>query len=80
MSDDDKEEKRAFDLLRKHSDTVVVLGGILAAVLWINGEFNTVRNDIASVKTDLAIVKTVLQMKNIMPSDIAKCEKEIIWE
>lgn len=72
----EKEEKKSFELLRKHSDTIIVLGGILAAVLWINGEFNSVRSDIANVRTDLAVVKTVLQMKNIMPSDLAKCEKK----
>jgi preprotein translocase subunit YajC len=76
MDNQQQEEKKSFELLRKHSDTIVVLGGILAAVLWINGEFNTVRSDIASVKTDLAVVKTVLQMKNIMPEKYAICEKE----
>jgi hypothetical protein len=50
---------------KKHTDTVLVLGGILAAVLWINGQFN-------SLKKDIAIVKTVL----IMPTELAKEEKK----
>lgn len=58
-----------MELMKKHVDTVMILGGILAAVLWMNGEFNT-------LKKDMAVIKTVLIMKNIMPSDLAKTEKK----
>jgi hypothetical protein len=61
-----------METLKKHVDTVVVLGGILASVLWMNGKFNDVEKDINSLKTDIAVMKTVLIMKNIMPTELAQ--------
>lgn len=54
-----------MDWFKKHLDTVMVLGGILGSMMWINSEFNR-------IKTDLAIIKTVLIMKGIMPETMAK--------
>lgn len=56
-----------MDWIKKHVDTVVVLGGILASVLWMNGKF-------AEVEKDITIIKTVLILKNIMPSELAHKE------
>ncbi len=56
-----------MDWFKKHVDTVVVLGGILASVLWMNGKF-------AEVEKDITIIKTVLILKNIMPSELAHKE------
>jgi hypothetical protein len=58
-----------MDWFKKHVDTVIVLTGILGAVLWMNSQFN-------GLKQDMAIVKTVLIMKNIMPTELAKEEKK----
>lgn len=52
-----------MDWIKKHVDTVAVLGGVLAAVLWMNGQFN-------EVKKELAIIKTVLIIKGIMPESL----------
>ena len=57
-----------MDWFKKHVDTVIVLGGILASVLWMNGEFN-------SLKKDITVIKTVLILKNIMPIELAKEER-----
>lgn len=57
-----------MDWFKKHVDTVIVLSGILGAVLWMNSQFN-------GLKQDMAIVKTVLIMKNIMPTELAKDTK-----
>jgi hypothetical protein len=54
-----------MDWFKKHVDTVIVLTGILGAVLWMNSQFN-------GLKQDMAIVKTVLIIKNIMPTELAK--------
>ncbi len=54
-----------MDLLKKHVDTVIVLGGILASVLWMNGKFN-------QIEKEIAIMKTVLIIKGIMPDALAK--------
>ncbi len=53
-----------MEWFKKHVDTVLVLGGILGAVLWMNSQFN-------SLKTDMAVIKAVLIMKNIMPTELA---------
>lgn len=71
-----------MELLKKHVDTVVVLGGILASVLWMNGKFNEidkrfsiVEKDMAVLKSDvekeIAIIKAILIIKNLMPVELA---------
>jgi len=57
--------------LTKHVDTIVILGAILSSMLWINGKFN-------DIEKDVVMIKTVLILKNIMPSELAK--KEVIEE
>jgi len=54
-----------MEWFRKHTDTVIILGAIISSVLWMNGKFN-------ELEKDMAILKTVLVMKNIMPSELAK--------
>jgi len=65
----------------KHVDTVIILTAFAASVLWMNGQFNDVskrfsslEKDIASLEKDIAIIKTVLVMKNILPTELAKEE------
>jgi hypothetical protein len=53
-----------MNILKKHVDTVVILGGILASVLWMNGKFN-------SLEKDMAVMKTVMIIKGIMPESLA---------
>ena len=60
-----------MEWIKKHVDTVIVLGGILTSVLWMNGKFNQIDEKFAIMEKDIAIVKTVLIMKNIMPSELA---------
>ncbi len=57
-----------MDWFKKHVDTVIVLTAILSSILWMNAKFN-------SVEKDLAVIKTVLIMKNIMPTELAKKEE-----
>jgi hypothetical protein len=60
-----------MDLIKKHVDTVIVLGGILSAVLWMNNRFNNLEKEMGELKTDMAVMKTVLIMKNVMPKELA---------
>ncbi len=53
-----------MELVKKHVDTVIVLGGILASVLWMNGKFN-------EIEKEIAIIKAVMIIKNIMPAELA---------
>ena len=57
-----------MEWFKKHVDTVVVLGGILTATLWMTSKIN-------EIEKDMTIIKTVLIMKNIMPIELAKGEE-----
>lgn len=59
-----------MEYLSKHVDSVVVIGAILASVLWMNGRFNEVDSRFSQLEKDVAIIKTVLVLKNIMPNDL----------
>ena len=65
-----------MDWMKKHVDTVVVLGAILSSVFWMNSQFNGIDNRFALMEKDIAVIKTVLMMKNIMPNEICKAEKQ----
>ena len=72
-----------MEWLKKHSDAVMVIATIISSMLWMNGKFNDVDhrfNDIEirfkEVEKEMAIIKTVLIMKNIMPVELAKAEKQ----
>lgn len=58
-----------MDLLKKHVDTVIIIGSMMGSMLWMNGKFN-------SLEKDMAVVKAVLVMRNIMPPELAKAPKE----
>lgn len=54
---------------KKHVDTAVILTAFGASLLWMNGKFN-------EIEKEVTVVKTVLIMKNIMPAELAKGEKQ----
>ena len=60
-----------MEWIKKHVDTAIVLGGILSAVLWMNGKFNDVEKEINVLSKDLGIIKAVLIIKGIMPAEVA---------
>jgi phosphosulfolactate synthase (CoM biosynthesis protein A) len=64
-------KEESMDWIKKHVDTVVVLGGILTSVLWMNGKFNEIENKINELEKEIIIIKTVMIMKNIMPTELA---------
>ena len=57
-----------MDWIKKHVDTVIVLGAIFSSMLWLNAKFN-------SIEKDIAVMKTVLIMQKIMPCELAIQEK-----
>lgn len=67
-----------MEWVKKHVDTVVVLGGILSAMIWINAKFADVHNDHKNLEKDVAVIKTVLMLKEIYPKEMAaNSEKEL---
>ncbi len=53
-----------MDWIKKHTETVVVLGALCAGFLWMNGKFN-------DIDRRLVRNETILIMKGIMPSELA---------
>jgi hypothetical protein len=41
------------DFLKKHADTVVILGAIISSILWMNGKFSDLEKDVTIIKTVL---------------------------
>lgn len=67
-----------MDWIKKHADTVMILGTLAGLFFWIDGKFeridarfSVIERDIASIQKELAIVKTVLMMKEILPRELA---------
>lgn len=58
-----------MEWMKKHVDTVIILGAFGASLLWMNGKFNAVENR-------LKTIEVVLIMKDIMPRELCKTEKE----
>jgi len=56
--------------LKKHVDTIIVIGGILSSVLWMNGKFNNIDVKIASLENRLTRIETVLIVKDIATKDM----------
>jgi hypothetical protein len=63
--------EETMDWVKKHIDTVAVLGGLLSSVLWMNGKFNEIDRQFANVEKEMAVIKTVLIMKGIFPTELA---------
>ena len=61
-----------MDWLKKHTDTVMVLGTIVSSILWMNGRFNEIDKDMALINKDMAVIKAVLIMRQIMPVELAQ--------
>jgi hypothetical protein len=72
-----------MDLIKKHADTVIVLGGIVSSILWMNHQFTKVdekfaatQKEITLLQKDMAIVKTVLIMQGHFPKELAVQDKQ----
>ncbi len=73
---------------KKHVDTVIVLGGILSAVIWMQGKFastedkiNAMRVDLVCLKSDFSTLKTdVAQLKDdvsILKNDVILLKSDV---
>jgi hypothetical protein len=59
-----------MDWIKKHVDTVMVLGGILGATMWMNSAFNSFERRMSVIEKDLAVIKAVLLMRGILPNEL----------
>jgi hypothetical protein len=53
--------------LKKYVDTVLVLGGLLSGLIWMNSQFNELGRHFSSIETRLTKIETVLIQKGLMP-------------
>jgi len=61
-----------MDTLKKHIDTIIILGAFASSVLWMNTKFNDIDHRFNELEKEIAVVKTVLIMRDIMPRELAK--------
>lgn len=57
-----------MDLMKKHVDTVVILGGIVGSLIWMNGKFN-------DIDRRLVRIETIMAVKGIMNDHFAAKEE-----
>jgi len=67
-------EKKSW--FKEHADTLAIIGLLLAGFYWADGKFDKVNERFTAIERDVTAIKTTLILKNIMPTDFAKCEKE----
>lgn len=67
-----------MDWFKKHVDTVIVLGGILASISWMNGKFNTIDQRFISiekrfseVENRLTKIETIIYIKGLVSQELA---------
>jgi prophage maintenance system killer protein len=58
-----------MDLIKKHVDTVIVLGAIISSILWMNHKFN-------QLEKEIAIMKTVMFMQGHLPKELMATAEE----
>ena len=63
-----------MDIMKKHTDTVVILSAFAGCILWMNSQFTNIDHKFSDLEKDLAVIKAVLVIKNIMPNELAKNE------
>lgn len=56
-----------MEWFKKHTDAVMIIGAILSSMIWMNAQFNELRQEIT-------IIKTVLLIKGIMPMELASSQ------
>lgn len=58
-----------MEWIRKHVDTVIVLGGLFTGFLWMSSKFN-------DMDKRMVRIETILIIKGIMPTELASNLKE----
>lgn len=66
------------NFIKKHVDTVIIIGAIVSSVLWMNGKFNGVDERfnglierLHAIENRVTKIETILIVKNIYPAEIA---------
>lgn len=49
-----------MDWIKKHTDTVMVIGAIISSMLWMNGKFNAIHLHLDFITHELEKIKVAL--------------------
>lgn len=60
-----------METLSKHVDTVIIVGGILASVLWMNGKFNQIGEKLNDIDKRMVKVETIIYIKGLVSNELA---------
>lgn len=52
-----------MEWIKKHADTVVVLGAIISSIAWMNVRFSQIDNELSIIKKQLSLIKAALLIK-----------------
>lgn len=70
-----------MDWIKKHVDTVIVLGGLLSSVLWMNNKFSEVEKEIGILKTSMAVMKSDVEKEiGFLRTDMAVMKTVMIMK
>lgn len=68
-----------MEWLKKHTDAMMVLSGIVGTVIWMNGKFNQIDKSFShvemrfiSIDKDISFIRSIMVIKGIMPEALAK--------
>lgn len=68
---------------KEHADTIAIITLLLAGFYWADGKFEKVNDRFAQadlrftqIEKDVTAIKTIMIMKNVMTTDLAKCDKD----
>lgn len=64
----------------KHMDAFIIISAIVGSMLWMNTRFNEIDKKFSDIEREIAVMKTVMIMKNIMPTELAKSSTNNINE
>ena len=52
-----------MEWFKKHADALMVIGSIIASMVWMNGKFN-------QIDKDMAVMETIILMKEMAPAEV----------
>lgn len=63
-----------MEWFNKHADSISVISVLILAMVWMNTRFNEIDRRFSDIEKEMAIIKTVLVMKGVMPTELARAD------
>jgi hypothetical protein len=65
------EKEGVFDWIKKHSEVVTCLSGLVGLLIWNNSQFSHLKDEIHKIHEEVLVIRTVMIMNKIMPNEIS---------